>query len=296
MKLRKLQPIKKYATGGPGPKRIDWSKLVGDNNSVLYDDPFATAPVMSQSPPGAGPEIQLPGNSSQAWVPVASTASPGTASNRMNWTNVGNVLQDVAPFASNIVNAFRRPPVPASPTMDAPPVFQRVNFDNDRYQVNRQISAANVAADRSLPANTAAAVRQYNMAQQLNELSKVNQQERNTNIGISNQQAMANAQTAASNNAKVDDYNMTLAEREVARQREASANWANAADKFVGIQNEKRKARTEVEKARVLASVYDKSGVLNRQRKIWKEQGIEDPLGIEYKDIKRFGGKMRKIC
>jgi len=292
-----MQPVKKYATGGPGPRKTNWDSLLENPNSVVYDDPFATAPVMSSTSPGAGPAINLTGSdSSEAWVPVSSTASPGTGSRRVNWAKVGKMANGIAPFASNIINAFRRPPVPARPTMDSPPVFRRVNLDNDRYQVNRQINAANVAADRTLPANTAAAVRQYNVGQQLNELSKISQQERNTNIGIDNQQAAANAQVAASNNAKTDDYNMLLSEREVARQRESSVNWANAADKFVAIQNEKRKAKTDMDKARVLSSIYGKSGVLNRQRKQWRDQGIEDPLGMDYKDIKLFGGKMHKIC
>src|SRR5688572_22439468 len=192
LKLNKLQPVKKYATGGPGPKRINWDALLDNPNSVVYDDPFASAPAMSATPPGAGSAISLPANGSNAWVPVNTTVAPGSGRRPINWQKVGNMAQGIAPFASNIINAFRRPPVPARPTMDSPPVFRRVNFDNDRYQVNRQISAANVAAERGLPANTATAVRQYNVGQQLNELSKVNQQERNTNIGIDNQQAMAN--------------------------------------------------------------------------------------------------------
>jgi hypothetical protein len=288
-------PVRSYALGGPGPvRRIDFDRMLGNSPSVLYDD--ISQPVTSATPPGAGTQITLsPGADSRAWAPVTTgPTATGTSTKRgVTWNQVGNVAGSIAPFASNIVNAFRRPPAPRTPIMDSPAALRRVDYSNRRYFTNRELSAADVAADRSLPANTAQAVRQYNMGVRLNELGKISDAETQQNIQIDNQQAMMNAQVQAANNQKWEDYYQTMNEREVARQREQSANLANAADKFVAIQTEKRKAKTDVEKAQVLSSLYRNSGVLNRQRKYWKDQGIADPLGMEYRDIKMYGGRLK---
>lgn len=274
--MKRMTPIKKYVDGGPGLSDRQWALIAAQNDPMLTGDLF-TSPVVSSTPPGAGPAIDL----SRASGPTM-TQQP-VAGNGVNWQRLGDIGNSIAPYTSNIINAFRRAPTPAQPILDSPPVLQRVNFDADRVQVGRAISAANIGADRTLAGNTATAVRQYNMGQSLNELSKINERERNTNIGISNQQSIYNAQTAASNNAKQEDYNQSMVERNVAQQREQAANLANAADKYVAIQNEKRKANTDLEKARILKSVYNKSGVLKRQGMTWKAQGLDDPFGQDYK-------------
>ncbi len=301
----------KYALGGPGPKpgTIDWDKLLGNKSSIIYDDPFISP--TGATPPGAGQAINLSNATSgtpvTAYQPlsqiapasnsgvITGTPVPRPARAGVSWNQVASVGSSLAPYASNIVNAFRKPPQPPTPTMDAPPVFKRLNFENQRYQVNREINAADVAADRTLASNTAQSVRQFNLGQRLNSLSRVNDAETMANTQIDNQQAMANAGVAAGNNAKWDDFRNQQVERRIAMQREQSANLSNAADKFVGIQNEKNKAKVDLEKARVLSSIYKNSGVLDRQRKFWKQQGIEDPLGMGYKDLKMYGGKLKKL-
>lgn len=284
--MNRYRPIKKYRDGGPGLSDRQWKLMTG------FDDPYLTADLplvqTSSTPPGTGQSINLPTTSSMTWQPVnqVAVAEPNSASRRIDWNRAGQIGQSLAPYVSNIVNAFRRAPTPAQPIMDSPPVFQKVNYDADRLQVDREIAAANTGADRTLAGNQATAVRQFNMGQKLNELSKINERERNTNIGISNQQAYVNAQVGASNNAKVEDYNQSMVERNVAQQREQAANLANAADKYVAIQNEVRKADTDKQKARILSSVYEKSGVLQRQGMSWRAQGLPDPFGENYKWLK----------
>lgn len=275
-------PVAKYATGGPGPTR---RYNFGNLSPEFLEDPIT--PVTSSTPPGAGPQITLTPNSTGAYSPVSTIPSSSiTMRKGMNWNRVGDIASGIAPYASNIINAFRKPPMPGKPVMDAPPVFQKVNLENERNQVNRIISAADIAADRGLESNAATSVRQFNMGQRLNELSRVNAAETAANTQIANQQAMANYQVGAGNNAKLDDYNQALVDRTIAQQREQSANVANAADKFVGIQNEKRRAAVDLAKTRTLMSMYEKSGVLQRQGKAWKSQGMEDPLGMNYKWLK----------
>lgn len=276
--MKRMTPIKKYVDGGPGLSDRKWALIAAQNDPMLTEDLF-TSPAVSTTPPGVGPAIDLSQASGPTSQPVATTGN----TKGVNWQKLGDIGNNLAPYASNIINAFRRAPTPAQPIMDSPPVLQRVNLEADRVQVGRAISAANIGADRTLTGNTATAVRQYNMGQSLNELSKINERERNTNIGISNQQSIYNAQAAASNNAKQEDYNQSMVERNVAQQREQAANLANAADKYVAIQNEQRKANTDLDKARILKSVYNKSGVLKRQGVTWKAQGLPDPFGQDYK-------------
>jgi hypothetical protein len=284
--MKRMTPVKKYVDGGDPTRERLW-RTIGAMD--LNSDP-----VTSALPPGAGTPIDINGaigGNSYAWSSpgsgVIATNAPALAGTgnkfNVNWKQLGSMGQSVAPYVSNIVNSFRNAPKPAQPIMDSPPVFQRVNLDSDRVQVGREISSANTAADRTLAGNQAVSVRQFNMGQKLNELGKISQQERNYNVDQSNKQAMVNAQVAAGNNAKTEDYNQSMVERTVAQQRERSANLANAADKYVAIQNEQRKASTDVQKANILRSLYSKSGVLKRQGMDWKAQGLPDPFGQDYK-------------
>jgi hypothetical protein len=93
------------------------------------------------------------------------------------------------------------------------------------------------------------------------------------------------AQTASANNQKLDEWHDDIKEGQIAQGREQSANFANAADKLVGIRNEQEKGRVELEKANVLARLYSASGVLDRQRMAMKAAGMADPMGKDYKDL-----------
>jgi|SRR6187551_1278 len=287
-------PIKQYVDGSPGLSDRKWALMTGLKDPILNADPFTTTSADS-NPPGIGMPVtgatgginwndQYGGATMNNGVRVSN--APITTTDTTGWQKASAIGKSFAPYASNIINAFRKPPMPALPIADSAPVLRNVNLDSDRVQVEREINSANTAAERGLAANQATAVRQFNMGQKLNELGKINERERNTNIQINNQGSIMAAQTAASNNAKTEDYNQSMVERNVAQQRERAANVANAADKYVLIQNEMRKADTDTKKAQILSGLYAKSGVMDRQRKLWKAQGLEDPLGKGYKDLK----------
>lgn len=284
-------PVKKYVDGGPGLSDRKWSLMTGLKDPYFTSDPFGS-PV-GANPPGMGnPITSATGGINWNDPNKGATFNNGirvttpTTGIGVDWQKATDIGNSLAPYASNIVNAFRKPPMPGQPIMDSPPVLQKVNMDADRVQVEREINSANTAAERGLASNQAVAVRQFNMGQKLNELGKINQNERNTNTGISNQNAIYAAQTSASNNAKKEDYNQSVVERNVAQQREQSANLSNASDKYISIQNELRKADTDQKKAQILSGLYAKSGVMDRQRKQWKAQGLADPMGRDYKDLK----------
>ncbi len=299
-------PPKKMAGGGPfdtiqGIRRNVLDDYLtasygtpGNNNRVPYAPGYADTSIVSTAPsaqPLSTPTTLSRGPAMD--IPAAETAGGSSFGSIMQ--GIGSASQSLAPFASNIINSFRRPAKPGRPLLDSAPVLNRVNLDADRGQVSREINNATRLAERSLNSNTAEAVRQFNLGQKLNRFSQINQTERNTNTQIGNQQSILNAQTNASNNAKIEDYNTAMVDRSMAIQREQSANFANAADKYIGIQNEKRKADVELQKARVLSQAYAGSGVLKRQRIAARENGLPDPLGRNYEDIKRYGGKLRTI-
>lgn len=207
---------------------------------------------------------------------------PTYANNKTStWQKIANTADDLAPYASNILNAFRKPIAPPMPAMDPGVTLQRVNLDNDRAMVERGIRGANMNADRTLDENTSQAVKQYNLATRFNQLSQVNQAERNANTEIANQETQTNANITARNNMKTDQRGRDLVEMQVANQREKSANIANAADKYISIKNEKAKANLDMKKFGIITAAYNRDGVAGRQYKSLAEI-IQDPAGLEY--------------
>jgi hypothetical protein len=274
---RKEDP-QQITLGGP---QLDPTKTVNSNQYSWNSDIGKTAPGTS--------------------VPKQSLAS--RVFSKANQDKMGEIVDKAAPFMSNIVNAFRKPPMPKRGTPNPYVNLQKINLQEERNAVERGTGVANKATERNVDANTAEAIKQFNKGTEFERLSQINDKERQANTGIANQQAVMDVQTTASNNDKTDDFNQALAEREVASQREQSANFANAGDKLVAIKNEKEKGRVEMEKAKVLRSVYGKSGVLKRDNAIgqqWKKDGIPDPFGEDYKwldktDTKAYGGVLRGI-
>lgn len=217
------------------------------------------------------------------------TSKPGFFSRVFTQDNMNKVktgLDKLAPFASNLVNSFRRPPMPNKPIPYGYTGLQKVNLSNERYAVNTETNAANRSTERNVDGNTAEAIKAFNNSQRFSRISQINERENNTNTQISNAEAQMRQQVDMANTAGQNEYNKDLVEREIARQREGSANWANFGDKVVAIQNEKSKKNTELAKAKVLSTLYDKSGVLKRDNAIgarWKAAGIPDPFGEDYK-------------
>jgi hypothetical protein len=199
-------------------------------------------------------------------------------------------LNGVAPYVSNIVNSFRRAPRPAYPTMNSSPALSKINMDDARNQVGREISSSNTGADRNLDSNTAASVKLFNSGRKLNALSGINEYEKNINSNIANQQSQMDWQTQMGNNAKIDNYNNEITSSNIANQNNQSANLANAADKFVAIGNEKQKADVERDKTRTLSTMFSPNGpnggVFGRERLRIANSGGTDPiLGRPLTDI-----------
>lgn len=269
-----------------------WGDISGFLSGTPKVAPIATiaSPISADAPnPNKGPlDIN----------PYPEPKAPPTSSGTFNLTGaskgIGAITDSLAPFASNIVNGLRTPPQPHSPQLDNMVTLRAPNYDNDRADVERNINASNAAIDRTVDGQTGAKIRLFNEGQKLERLSSVNQPEHNAQIETSNNAARINSGIMSRNTDRLNQYGDEKVERQIAQQREQSANISNASDKYVGIQNEKRKAQVDLEKTQTLANIFTNSGVKDRLRKTMKDQGLPDPMGKDYKDLdsKAFGGAL----
>ena len=101
-----------------------------------------------------------------------------------------------------------------------------------------------------------------------------------------------NAGIEANNLARMDRYNDDVVGAQIADQRERSANLSNAADKFVMQQNEKAKAKLDLDKLNVYKELWKNSGVYDRLLTEMEKQGITDPTGAKAFSGKAYGGRI----
>lgn len=148
-----------------------------------------------------------------------------------------NLVSNAMIYAPNIAGAFRKPPMPPKPILDSPVSLNRMNLNNDRYEVERGTRSADRFAENQLDPQAAFAAKAFNNAQRFNQLSKVNQDERNANTEIGNKEVGLNAQIAQGNNQLIRGYHNDLVQRQLAQQDFQAANLANASDKFVKQQD-----------------------------------------------------------
>jgi hypothetical protein len=210
----------------------------------------------------------------------------GAASKSMDWKGA---VDSVAPFVSNIANSFRRPPMPGKYKTLSPVRMGRVNMNADRVEVARAVAGANQGT-RALPENEAAALRTANLIQGIRGNNQITQAENNTNVGIANQEAMANAQIDVQNTGMYNQYQDTLVNRNMVQQTAQSANLANAADKYIGIQNERAQRELDMQKFGVLSQMYKPSGVLDRLL-----QGTDTPYTKQKMGGTIRYGKMKRV-
>lgn len=182
---------------------------------------------------------------------------------RMDMTGT---MSSTAPYISNVYNAFQKPaPVP-QPVYNKPISLQRIEMNNDRYEANKDYRADILNADRTLDGNTSVGVKQFAKAQKFSNMSKINQQERNENLAISNKEIGINAGIQQGNNEMLYNYRTLGAERQNAIRTQQSANLANAADKFVAQQGVRNQYALEDRKLDILENT-DEYGTNKRLMK-----------------------------
>lgn len=222
---RKARPLK--ADGG-------WLGDLGPQT-----DPTLRGPALGPASSIGADAITNPGLSAPpSTIAPDQIASPsGSASGSINWQGISDGLNKAAPFASNIANSFRRVPQPIRSQPISAVTLSRVNNSNERANLDEQTRGMDLAANRGLSANTAAAVRAGNLSTRLRAYGDSYARENNANADISNRQAEINSGIEEKNIGLTNEYNQELVGSKIAQQRQDAANLSNASDKYVQIQN-----------------------------------------------------------
>lgn len=189
----------------------------------------------------------------------------------------GEGVANVMPYVSNVVGLFRQAPMPPTPEAEQAITPSLVRYDAARANVDRATVAANKAASRYLSGQAAGAVQAANLATQLGSYSDVAMNEANANAQIRNTAGAQNAQIAARNTERANQYQQDVLARNLAQQREASENLANFADKAVQDRARRDMMKLDKEKFDLLSRMYT-SGVLERSA-----QGTTTPGTVDEK-------------
>jgi hypothetical protein len=180
------------------------------------------------------------------------------------------------PYLSNVLNSFRQPAAVPSPIYENQIQLERQNMDNDRNEVRRGMNTTFRSLDNSMDAQTAGLLKLGALGQSVNQLSSINQNERNTNIGIANQEATINRQVASSNANRQATFNAEQAARKNAMTSAQSENVANAVGKYMGMQDQKNAYNMENFKAQLEFGkdeygTLKRSSIIDEQFKKYKE-------------------------
>lgn len=189
-------------------------------------------------------------------LPLTSSSTEGL--------NLDQIAGDLIPYASNIINSFRRPPMPKQRASVPISISPRIRLDARRAKVADEVRTMNVAADRGLDENTAAAVKRSSMAGQLRELSNISEVEANANAQITAGDNQLNSRINMYNASKTDEFSDMLTERSLAQQRFSQQNIADISDKYMRQTEERDKAQLDRDKYTVLKTLWEKSGVNDR--------------------------------
>lgn len=199
-------------------------------------------------------------------------STPTTPSTNTSVKDESGMKMNLLPFVSNIVNAGMKPGAVPRPSKNNPIALQRVSMDNDRYEIEKGVRSNNQSFDRTLDAQTAAANKQFTLAQRFAQLSQVNQSERNQNIDISNKETMANFGIQEGNNAKMDQYWRDNLDRTNTMKSWQMANIANASDKASMMLRDQKQYDLDKEKLRLIEG-NDPYGILKRYKEEQKRYG-----------------------
>lgn len=272
-------------------KFVKRRKMMDDGGELDDSIPKLTSPDIAKDF-GAAP-TNVPATTSVNYAPVGDIGyNPGSGPS--TWDRIASGANRIAPFASNIANSFRTPPMPIQPQLLRPVTLSRINLGATRQAITNSTRAADVQADRGLDEQSAQAIRSRNLAGKLNQLGQVNEQEEFLNARQKAEAAGMNINVDMANSNSMNRYNDQLVERQVAQQREQSANFANASNKAIEIGNEKDKARLDRDKLDMLSRQWKASGVYTRMKNQFAKEGNEDPTDIDrFLNNHAYGGRMK---
>lgn len=201
-------------------------------------------------------------------------------------------LNDVLPYASNLVNSFRKLPLPIAPNLESGITPNLVNYDATRGIINNKLASFNAETDYKTNNSTIGqALKAKALAGGIEGYNQAAQQEGNTNSIIKNQTNQFNQGVQARNINRTQEYNDNLVSRQLKQQELNSENLADVVDKFQLQRKDKNAQYQEGERNYINALGIDRS--LLGQTAIDKLDELNETqrkrLGYN-----KFGGKLKK--
>lgn len=266
-KLQPLQPFKGRFYKNGGPDIEDESGFAPDNNSIV-------------SSLWKSPNIKLGQNLNSTGV------NPKIVENDNIMDGFGKRITDIAPFASNITNSFRKLPNPPAPQYESSLTPNLVDFGSDRNNLKQALRSTDSSIDyhTSNPAianaNKVAALAQY-----INGNNDLSQQEKNINSQIKNQVGYINSMSNARNVERTNEFLQSVVGRNIAQQNLQQENLADLGNKIQQADLDKKLMDQEDRKLNLIPLLYKDTGVVNRNLLSELEQE-------HYNNNKKYGGSI----
>lgn len=239
-----------------------------------------------QNPWDAG--AYVPGEAGPITTPTADYIGSRQARRDELFGKVSKGVNDVIPFASNILNQFQNLPTPKAPITQANITPELVNFNSDRAELDKQLRGLNagISATSSNP-GIGNAQRVGNLGKYLEAKGRLSQSEAQANAEIKNKTAMFNAGITGANVDRENQYRDLLLNRSVNQQRLRSENVANFGDKVQMARRDKDLMALEREKLAIIPRVYKDTGVADRNL-------MDLILEQQQRNTKKLGGRLSK--
>ena len=170
-----------------------------------------------------------------------------------NLKKVSDFAMDATPYLSNLYSATMKPPATPSPMLNAPMSLQRVSMDVDRTQLESDYRDALRTSDLA-DVSTSVRAKLAAKAQKFDQMSKINETERNANLNISNKEREVNTGIDMANRQALYNKQLQDVERENAIIAQKTANVSNISDKMIAQQARRDQQDLELQKTQILAN------------------------------------------
>ena len=280
----------------PGETYDDWFRRVSpgaartlDSQNKIMDTPPVNRPSAAGRSGLAIKEVPV----TPAMIKATRKAS-NTYKAKEAVGKVGAVGEALIPYASNIVNAFRKAPRATYAGDVSSIAGRRFTMDAARSGMREAFRTKTGAADRMLDENTAAAVKGSSYAGYLQGIGRVGEAEMNQNYQSDMDVNQTNSRISMFNKQSQQQNLDDNANRRMINQSNQSANLANAADKFITAKNYKTDAQNQLDAVRMY-NLNDIAGVKARLATLAQKEGIgtEEDWGV-LKGKKKYGGPISR--
>jgi len=214
-------------------------------------------------------------------------------------SDIAGGLNKVLPYASNMVNSFRKLPSPIAPVNETYMTPALVNYDATRNQINQQVTGQNREIDYKVNnATVRQALKAGTLSANIEGLNQVGQAEGNTNAQIKNQTSLANQGVQARNIERRQRFNDQILSRNLKQQELSAENLANFSDKYQMQQRDNTANDLEREKLDIIRNSFEKdengNTVMDRNLmdQMRKSEERMDKFSGGYN---RYGGKIKKF-